>query len=589
MNILGISCFYHDAAAALIVNGSVVAAVEEERLTRKKHDPSFPSMAIEYCLSQAGIRVEDLDAVVFYEKPIRKFIRILNSTLQNAPRSYPVFLNAMHDWLGDKLWVKNTIVAELHVSPEKIFFCDHHLAHAASSFFASPFERAAIVTVDGVGEDTTTIIARGDGALIESVVSKSFPHSIGLLYSVFTAFLGFEVNEGEYKVMGLAAYGEPTYVDKVRTLITQADDGSYCINEEYFAFTTSVEYGFNNKFLELFGVPRSPERDFVTKRMDLSLQEQFTDEDLEKNQYYADVAASIQVVVEEMVLKIVKHALRITGESNLCFAGGVALNSVANGRILRESGFSNVFIQSAAGDAGGALGSALWASRTLFQDSRSNVVLPTYLGPSYGSKEIEEAIRNAQLSYERVDHDEDELANRISTFLAEGKVVGLFQGRCEWGPRALGNRSIIADPRNPDMRDIVNTKVKFREPFRPFAPVVLAESAKEFFELGGEAYENLTRYMLLTTNVKKEKMNDIPACTHINGTARVQTVTPDDNSRFYNVIKSFEDKTSVPVILNTSFNLRGEPIVTSPRDAIKTFLASGIDVLVLENYILKKT
>lgn len=588
MNILGISCFYHDAAAALIVDGSVVAAVEEERLSRKKHDPSFPTLAIDYCLSEAGISSESLDAVVFYEKPIRKFIRILNSTLHNAPESYPVFLNAMHDWLGDKLWVKNAIVATLNVSPEKVLFCDHHLAHAASSFFASPFERAAIVTIDGVGEDTTTLIAKGNGSSIESLLSQSFPHSIGLLYSVFTAFLGFEVNEGEYKVMGLAAYGEPHYADKVRRLIHQAEDGSFLIDETYFAFSTSVEYGFNKKFLQLFGVPRSPESLFVTTKMDSSLQKGMGNGDLEKNQYYADVAASIQLVVEEMILNIIAQALKVTGEDSLCFAGGVALNSVANGRLVRESGFSNIFIQPAAGDAGGALGAALWASHTLFKESTSNTVLPTYLGPAYDEKAIQKAIEQFQLQVEYI-NNEDELAEQISNFLIEKKVIGLFQGRCEWGPRALGNRSIIADPRDSTMRDVVNLKVKFREPFRPFAPAILSERAKDYFDLDDGIYENLTRYMLLTTNVRGDKKGEIAACTHVNGTARVQTVTEKDNSRFYKIIKKFEEKTSVPVILNTSFNLRGEPIVTSPVDAIKTFLASGIDVLVLENYILKKS
>lgn len=594
MMILGISCFYHDAAAVLLKDGVLVAAAEEERFSRIKHDSSFPERAVAFCLAQAGINAGELDYVVFYEKPLPKFERILMTTLSTVPRSLPVFREAMLNWLGNKLWMKVMLVNKLKVDPQKVLFVDHHLSHAASAFFCSPFHESAILTVDGVGEWTTTAIGRATadwgnapGARNQITLDDEirYPHSLGLLYSAFTAFLGFQVNEGEYKVMGMAPYGQPRYLDEVSKLIRVGSDGSFQLDMDYFSFHNSADQTYSKKFLDLFGPARKAESPFVTSLTHADANPH--DAAVQLNQHYADVAASIQRVTEDTLLSLARAAHKQTGSPNLCIAGGVALNSVANARILRESPFQNVFIQPAAGDSGGALGAALYVHHVLLGQPRQFTMEHAYWGRNYDEQSVAEFLTQENIKHEYI-ADDGRLMDCLVDELTHGRVVGWWQGRSEWGPRALGNRSILADPRRAEMKDIVNAKIKFREPFRPFAPVIPEERTNEFFELSDPAKWYPARFMLLVTPVHEAKRETIPAVTHVGGTGRLQTIRREWNPRYYGIVERFGQATGVPVLLNTSFNLRGEPIVDSPRDAFKTFSNSGIDVLALGNYVVRK-
>ncbi|MBI2910194.1 MAG: hypothetical protein HYX92_21335 [Chloroflexi bacterium] len=569
MLILGISCFYHDAAAAILRDGQLIAAAEEERFSRRKHDNGFPAGAVEFCLAQAGVTVGDLDWVVFYEKPFLKFERILMTTLQTIPRSGTVFREAMTAWLLDKLWVKGIISDRLRIDPKKVIFVEHHLSHAASSFFSSPFDKAAVLTVDGVGEWTTAALGVGEGNEIRLLKELHFPHSLGLLYSAFTAFLGFEVNEGEYKVMGMAPYGKPRYIDKVYELVKVEDDGSLWLDMDYFSFHYSSTRTFSGKFEELFGTPRLPSESGIL------------------DTYYVDIAASIQKVTEEIVLKMANHLYKETGLKKLCLAGGVALNSVSNGRILKETPFDELYIQPAAGDGGGALGAALYAYHSVLGQPRSFVMDHAYWGKGYTEEEVKKALDAQGVKYEYLG-DDGKLVAQVVDALQTGKVVGWFQGRFEFGPRALGNRSILADPRRAEMKDIVNGKIKFREPFRPFAPAVLVDRAEEFYDLPQAQRHYPARFMLYVVNAKEGKRDMVPATTHEDGSSRLQTVLPEYSERYYQLIHGFGQTTGVPVLLNTSFNLRGEPIVTTPEQALSTFNRSGLDLLVLENFVVRK-
>lgn len=591
MYILGVSCFYHDSAAALVQDGLLVAAAPEERFSRRKHDYGFPSQAIAFCLRQAGITADDLDYVVFYEKPLPKLERILMSTLGTFPRSWKVFREAAISWFNEKLWVKGLLTERLSVSADKVLFVEHHLSHAASALFASPFTEAAVLTVDGVGEWTTTALGYGaasweDGSRNRLVLSHEirFPHSLGLLYSAFTAWLGFQVNNGEYKVMGMAPYGCPRYLDRLEKLITVYDDGSYRLNMDYFAFHYSTDRTYNGRFVELFGEPRVDESEFFceTTGDDLTGRER----QAQRNQYYADVAASVQRLTEETLLKMARHLHRQTGMDRLVMAGGVALNSVANGRIMRETPFKEVFIQPAAGDDGGALGAALYAYHVLLGQPRSFVMEHSYYGEGFGDDACRQFLAERQIPYEAIE-DGARLADLVSDAVASGQVVGLFQGRFEWGPRALGNRSILADPRRAEMKQVVNTKIKFREPFRPFAPAVPEERAAEYFDLGPTTGHYPLRFMLMVSPVLPEKQGEIPAVSHM-GTARLQTVRREWNPLYYDIVTAFGQKTGTPVVLNTSFNLRGEPIVAAPAHAFNTFSNSGIDLLVLGHCVVSK-
>jgi len=591
MRILGISCFYPDAAAALIEDGQLVAASEEERFSRKKHDSGFPKLAIQYCLDTAGISAQELDYVVFYEKPFVKFERILTTALQVVPKSWKVFGDAMTTWLLDKLWVKNLIRQEMGVPADRILFSEHHLSHAASTFLCSPFDQAAILTVDGVGEWATATMGVGKGTDIKLLREVRFPHSVGLLYSAFTAFLGFEVNEGEYKVMGMAPYGSPRYVDKVYKLINLDADGSFWLNMDYFCFHHSSTQTYNQKFLDLFGEARDPSWHFFTETSGypkyFEPKPANFSELAAKNQYYADVAASIQQVTEEIVLAMVRTLHKETGLDKLCMAGGVALNSVANGRIIKETPIREVFIQPAAGDGGGALGAALYAYHCALGNPRSFVMKHAYWGQSFSQGAINDFARGCGMAHQ-IYSKEDELLDAVVEELQAGHVIGWYQGRFEWGPRALGSRSIIADPRRADMKEIVNVKIKFREPFRPFAPSVLAEAAERYFDLPDAPKHYPARFMLYVVNVKEGQGEVLPAITHVDNTARLQAVHKTESPLYYNLIDRFGQATGVPVILNTSFNLKGEAIVTSPADAFSTFARSGIDALVMGNCIVRK-
>ncbi len=591
MYILGISCFYHDSAAALIKDGKLVAAAEEERFSRIKHDSDFPSKAIRFCLEHAGISEKDLDYAVFYEKPFHKFERILMSSMQMFPRSWKVFREAMMAWLGEKLWVKSIIKDKVGIKADRILFGEHHLSHAASAFYPSPFEEAAFLTVDGVGEWATTTMGIGRNTEIKIQKEIKFPHSLGLLYSAFTAFLGFRVNNGEYKVMGMAPYGKPKYIDKIyNNLIKLAEDGSFRINMDYFSYHYSDEKTFNSKFVDLFGKPRERESSFFTSGT--RYPSYFGDkpanfqELCRENEHYADIAASIQKVTEEILLKLINSLHKETGLKNLCLAGGVALNSVANGRIMRETPFEEIFIQPAAGDGGGALGAALHVYHGLIGKPRNFVLEHAFWGKAYSEKEIKTFLDDNNISYKYYQEEKD-LLTRVTDDLVNGRVVGLFQGRFEWGPRALGNRSILADPRSEKMKDTVNIKIKFREPFRPFAPVIMEEETDEYFEGGEIARQFPARYMLFVLPFKENKAGTISAVNHM-GTGRLQTIREEWNPRYYRIIKSFKEATGIPVLLNTSFNLRGEPIVNTPANAYNTFINSGIDVLVMENFMIRK-
>ena len=590
MNILGLSAFYHDSAVALIQDGMLVAAAEEERFSRKKHDHDFPALAAEFCLRQGGITASDLDYVVFYEKPFTKFERIFQTSLATFPRGVTVFRAAMQTWLLDKLWIKAIIKEKLGIRSEQIVFCDHHLAHAASSFYCSPFEKAAILTIDGVGEWTTTAKGIAEGKEIHLTSEIRFPHSLGLLYSAFTAFLGFEVNEGEYKVMGMAPYGEPKYLDKVWQLMDLSEDGSFHLKMEYFKYPYSLKNTYNQNFVRLFGPPRKPETYFFTKKTGFPSyfgEKPSNYAELEReNQHYADIAASIQKATEEIVLRLARSLHQETGLSDLCMAGGVALNSVANGRILRETPFKRLFIQPAAGDGGGAIGAALHFIHQVLGEPRRFVMKHAYWGEEYKDAQIADFLKSQNIPHEHVT-DESRLISRTVEALISKKVVGWHQGRFEFGPRALGARSIIVDRRTTEMKDIVNTKIKFREPYRPFAPSILAEAAEDYFDMPGISQQGAAQYMLLVAPVKADKQEKIPAVSHM-GTGRLQTVFQESNPRYYRLIKTFGESSGVPVIRNTSFNLRGEPIVTTPANAYRTFKASEMDLLVMGNYLVRK-
>jgi len=595
MYILGLSFFYHDSAAALLQDGLLIAAAEEERFSRTKHDHGFPHLAIEFCLRHAGITANDLDYVVFYEKPLVKFERILMSTLGTFPKSWRAFGEAMVTWFDEKLWIKSLIAERIGVSTEKILFTDHHTAHAASAFFASPFDEAAVLTIDGVGEWTTATMGYGkavwdghqEGMQNQIVLTheQRFPHSLGLLYSAFTAFLGFEVNEGEYKVMGMSPYGEPRYVDKVDKLFKVYEDGSFWMNMDYFSYHYSAENTYNYNFIKLFGQPRKHESEFFTPKVNPAVDP--NSPKAKENQYYADVAASIQLVTEETMLKMARAVQKQTGSKRLCMAGGVGLNSKANGRILEEAGFDELFIQPAAGDSGGALGAALYVYHVLLSKPRHFVQEHNFWGEAYGEEDIRVALQKRNFPYKRIDDDEKIISQVVDDILA-GKVVGWYQGRFEWGPRALGNRSIMADPRRAVMKDIVNSKIKFREPFRPFAPVILEEETARYFPALPEPQRQYPLRFMLTVHAWDEDLGkQVPAVNHL-GTGRLQTIRREWNPRYYRLVELFGQATGVPVLMNTSFNLRGEPIVTTPENALNTFGNSGIDTLLIENYLVRK-
>jgi carbamoyltransferase len=591
VHVLGISSYYHDSAAALLRDGQLIAAAEEERFSRSKHDYRFPRHAIQFCLQQGGIHKQDLDYVVFFEKPFRKFDRILSATLQTYPHSWKVFRESMISWMIDKLWVRTTLQNELGVGKDKILFSEHHLSHAASAFLCSPFEKAAILTVDGVGEWTTTTWGVGCGSEIRLSHRMDFPHSLGLLYSAFTAFLGFEVNEGEYKVMGMAAYGEPRYEDKVWKLVCQNCDGSFSLDMDYFEFHRSTDRTYGKKFIDLFGAPRPGSMLFFTKAMRFpayygSPPGNYNDL-CDLNQHYADIAASVQRVTETLLLSMANHIHRETGLKYLCIAGGVGLNSLANSRILRETPFEQLFVQPAAGDGGGALGAALWAYNSLLGQPRQFTMKHAYWGRSNSDSEISNFLLSNAIPFQNFKSDE-EMLDRLVERLLKREVIGWSQGRFEWGPRALGGRSILADPRNADMKDVVNTRIKFREPYRPFAPSVLAHHTEQYFDLPSALSHYPARYMLYVVPVRESQQQNVPAVVHIDKTARLQTVFEEQNPRYYSLIHRFGQATGVPVLLNTSLNLKGEPIVNTVSDAFQTFLASDMDALVLNNFIIDK-
>jgi len=590
MNILGISAFYHDSAAALVRDGEIVAAAQEERFSRKKHDSRFPEHAVKYCLAQGGVKKGELDVVAFYDKPITKFVRILETYLGVAPKGLQSFMSALPIWLKQKLWIPLEIEKALEECglpmPERILFPEHHESHAASAFFPSPFEHAAVLTVDGVGEWATSSFGHGKGNHIEMLKELHFPHSLGLLYSAFTYFTGFRVNSGEYKLMGLAPYGEPKYVDLIyEHLLDLRDDGSFRLNMDYFGYLDGLRMT-NRKFDELFGgPPRKPESDLSAREM--------------------DIARSIQVVTEDIVMRMARHVHEVTGEKQLCMAGGVALNCVANGKLLREGPFEDIWIQPAAGDAGGALGAALaiWhevQGQPRKVDGVHDQMRGSYLGPEFNDDEIK-AFLDAR-GYPARELSSDEHAKVVAELIDKQNVIGLLQGRMEFGPRALGGRSIIGDPRSPKMQSIMNLKIKYRESFRPFAPSCLVERVNDFFEM-----DVPSPYMLLVAPVKQDRCkgvedqdrvpirerihqirSDVPAITHVDYSARVQTVSPETNKRYYDIIKAFEARTGYGIVINTSFNVRGEPIVCTPEDAYKCFMRTEMDYLVLGSYLLDK-
>jgi len=568
MYLLGISCYYHDAAVALLRDGVLVAAAEEERFSRIKHDSGYPVHAIRYCLETAGISTGDLDYVVFYEKPFIKFERILKTTLQTTPRSMVLFREAMSSWLLDKLWIEEHICTDLGLPRNKILFSEHHLSHAASTFYCSPFEEAAILTVDGVGDRSCGLIGQGKGAALTIEQELRFPHSWGLLYSAFTAYLGFQVNEGEYKVMGMAPYGKPRFVEEIRKTFKMQPDGSLWLDLSYFEFYRSTTRSFSQRLVDLLGPPRDPkDADQLDPRT-------------------CDVAASIQKVTEEGIVAMARHALKQSGCTKLCYAGGVALNSVANHRILQETSCDGLFVQPAAGDSGGALGAALYAYHALLGRPRSFVMEHAYWGQAHPEASVVDFLKGQQIPFTAF-NAEDKLLDQVVGLLTEGKVVGWVQGRFEWGPRALGNRSILADPRRAEMKDIVNRKIKFREPFRPFAPSVLSSAVPEYFDTAGGA-DLAARFMLVVPQVREQCRDRIPAVTHADGSGRLQSVEPSVNPLYAKLIKRFGAATGVPVVLNTSFNLKGEAMVNTPAEAYSTYQRSGLDALVLGNCLLTK-
>ncbi len=590
MNILGISAFYHDAAATLVRDGVIIAAAQEERFSRKKHDARFPINAVRYCLAEGGVEAGSLDAVAFYDKPITKFNRILETYMSVAPKGLQSFMMAIPLWLKEKLWIPLEIESSLEQCGIKgatqIYFPEHHESHAASAFYPSPFQRAAILTLDGVGEWATSTMAHGVDNKLEILSELRFPHSLGLLYSAFTYFTGFRVNSGEYKLMGLAPYGEPKYVDVIKeNLLDLREDGSFRLNLDYFAYLDGLTMT-NSRFDELFGgPPRKAESEISQREMDL--------------------ARSIQVVTEEIVLKMASHVKKVTGEKYLCMAGGVALNCVANGRLLREGIFEDIWIQPAAGDAGGSLGAAMMVWHTVKNqprqaDNKTDKMRGAYLGPHFKDDEVEAFLKAKGYPARKL--SEQEWAPVLADILATENVVGLVQGPMEFGPRALGGRSIVGDARSPKMQSVMNLKIKYRESFRPFAPACLEEKVSDYFEL-----DRPSPYMLLVAQVKKERClgleesksvpirerinqvrSDVPAITHVDYSARVQSVNKETNPRFHALIEAFEKKTGYGIIINTSFNVRGEPIVCTPEDAYRCFMRTEMDYLVLESFVLSK-
>jgi len=592
ISIIGISAFYHDSAATILIDGEIVAAAQEERFTRKKHDPSYPTNAINYCLSEAKISFDKVDYIAFYDKPFLKFERLLETYVALAPKGFQSFRMAMPVWLREKLFLKDMLIKEIkkidkNFDSAKLVFSEHHLSHSASAFYASPFDKAVVLTLDGVGEWATTSVAIGSGNELNIVKEIHFPHSLGLLYSAFTYYAGFRVNSGEYKLMGLAPYGEPIYKDIIlEKLINLKDDGSFRLDQSYFNYATGLTMT-NQKFADLFGEPvRKQDTDKIT-------------------QFHMDIAASIQAVTEKVVLTITIALAKEYNIQNLCMAGGVALNCVANGKILRDNSFKDIWIQPASGDAGGAIGGALalW-HREL---NKPRIVNPkdsmkgSYLGPMYEQGSIEKELLDCGAKFDSV--TEDEMIEQTSQALADGKAVGWFQGRMEFGPRALGGRSILGDPRSERMQKTLNLKVKYRESFRPFAPSVLREDLTKWFELDHDS-----PYMLLVDNVRKDKRikmtekeealfgidklnikrSEIPAVTHVDYSARIQTVHKETNPKFHSLISKFKEKTGCSVIVNTSFNVRGEPIVCSIEDAFKCFMGTQLDLLVIGNSLLRK-
>lgn len=568
MTILGISCFYHDGAAALVIDGKIIAAAEEEKFSRIKHDSGFPKYAIDFCLRQGKIKPKDIDAVIFYEKPFLKFERILLTSLSTAPSGRGLFVDAMKTWLKDKLWIKAKIASKLKIPSKKILFSQHHLSHAASAYFAAPFNSAAILTADGVGEWTTTAWGKAKNNKLFLTEEIKFPHSLGLFYSVFTQFLGFQINEGEYKVMGLAPYGKPRFLKKISKLIKQSPDGSYKMDLDYFNFYLSEKTSYSKKLIDLLKVPPVD-----PKESDKVLP------------VYADIASSAQKVLEEKLLTIAKKIKKETGEENLCFAGGVALNGVANWRLFKEAGFKNIFVQPAAGDSGGALGAALYLYHHILGNRKRNNFNSIFLGEKNKEKDILKFVKKNKLKYKK--YSDKALIEQIVGYLTDKRVIGFVRGRFEWGPRALGARSILADPRDKKMKDIVNSKIKFREGFRPFAPVTLYELGSEYFELDG-VIPPLLEYMLAVVPVRRKWRSKLGAINHVDNTARPQLIKREKNPIYYDVVKEFGKRTGVSVLLNTSFNLKGEPIVNTFEEAYSTFMKSGLDYLVLENYIIEK-
>lgn len=589
--ILGISAFYHDSAAAVLCNGEIIAAAQEERFTRKKADASFPIEAIKFCLNYAGIKISDINEIVFYDKPILKFDRILASYLHTAPLGIRSFLKAIPLWLREKLWIEDQIKKDLMYEKD-ILFTQHHQSHAASAFYLSPFNEAAILTVDGAGEWATTAVSLGKGNKLDILETLEFPHSLGLLYSAFTYYCGFKVNSGEYKLMGLAPYGKPIYKEKILNNLVQVNtDGSISLNLTFFNFISGLKM-INKKFCKLFGMPpRRPEEPLT--------------------QFYMDIAASIQEITNEIIVAMAKHAKELTGCKNLCFAGGVALNCSANNVLAKSGIFENIFIQPAAGDAGGALGAALYVHYALHGNIRNpqnnNDVIPQLpgLGPAFSPEKIEKLLKHYGLNYKKM--SDDDLYKYCAEKLNDQQIIGWFQGRMEFGPRALGYRSIIADPRSADMQKKMNLKIKFRESFRPFAPAVMEDFADEYFDIPSSS-KYLTPYMLTTTQILRKHLKNVEsfdstenkisllgidrstinAVTHLDGSARVQVVREKDNPKFYKLLREFYRQTKMPMVVNTSFNVRGEPIVCTPQDALYCFFASNIDILVLECFILEK-
>jgi len=560
MNILGISCLYHDAAACLLKDGKVAAAAEEERFTRKKHEISFPINSINFCLKKGDIKIDDVDYISFYEKPIMKFDRILNSHLETFPKSFWTFFKTMPSWLNEKLRIPSMIRKKLKYDGE-ILFIDHHLAHAASAFLVSPFKKAAILTVDGVGEWATTTWGHGNGNEITLLKEIHFPHSLGLLYSTVTTYLGFKANNDEYKIMGLASYGKPIYLDKFEKIVDIKEDGSYQLDMDYFVYHYRLSMP-SKKFIEEFGPARKPKSPIDRRHM--------------------DIAASVQTTLEETLFKMLNHLHKKVKCNNLCMAGGVALNSSANGKIVKNTKFKKVFVQPAASDAGGSLGAAFYVYNTILGKKRNYIMDHVFLGPEFSTDEIRKYLKKNKIKFKEFEN-EDRLIEKAAKLVFENNIVAWFQGRMEWGPRALGNRTILANACNPDMKDIVNKKVKHREEFRPFAPSILFEEQKKYFKTG-----EYLPFMLFTHLVKKKMRNKIPSVTHVNGTGRLQSVTKNQNPKYYKLIKEFKKLSKVPAVLNTSFNIKGTPIVCTPKDAYRCMMGTGIDYLVMDRFLITR-